>query len=317
VDEARHQPLAGGGGGPAEFFEAVVTIDGVQGVTLMGFTIQNSPSQGILGVGGTAFVVKDTTFQNNGFGGIFLNNNSSAELTDVEVKDSGGIGIAVFNNSTAVFKGHVSSTGSGRTVGGSNGIAVQSGSTLEIRGASVQASHNVGGGVDIVDSQAIIFGYPESQGSILTAENNTLDGIFVANGSLSVFLGAVGLATISASNNGGSGITIEIGGAVVSPGGAGKFMIENNQQNGLNVGGGGSALLIGGLTVQNNQTGLLADGAGTLTLVSIPSNPSTITDNSTFDVDLKFGTRATLDGITIGTITCDATVLSRGTTVCP
>jgi nitrous oxidase accessory protein NosD len=123
-----------GEGGPTKFFEGVVTIDGVQGVTLIGFTIQNSPGQGILGVGGAAFVVKDTTMQNNGVGGIFLNGNSSAELTDVEVKDSGGIGIAVFNNSTAVLKGHVSSTGSGRTVGGSNGIAVQSGSTLEIRG---------------------------------------------------------------------------------------------------------------------------------------------------------------------------------------
>jgi nitrous oxidase accessory protein NosD len=178
-----------GGGGPTEFFEAVVTIDGAHGVTLIGFTIQSSPGQGILGVGGAAFVVQNTAMQNNGVGGIFLNNNSSAELTDVEVKDSGGIGIAVFGNSTAVLRGHVSSTGSGRTVMGSNGIAVQSGSTLEIRGASVQTSHNVGGGLDIVDSRAVIFGYPESQGSILTAEHNTLDGIFVANGSLSFFWG--------------------------------------------------------------------------------------------------------------------------------
>ena len=114
-----------------------MTIDGVQGVTLMGFTIQNGASLGILGVGGAAFVVKDTTVQNNGRAGIFLNNNASAELIDVEVKDSGGIGIPVQNNSTAVLKGHISSTGSG-----SNGIAVQSGSTLEIRGASVQTSHN-------------------------------------------------------------------------------------------------------------------------------------------------------------------------------
>ena len=122
LDGGGNAVLDGGVGGPTEFFEAVVTIDGVQGVTLMGFTIQNSPSQGILGVGGAAFMVKDTTFQNNGFGGIFLNNNSSAELTDVEVKDSGGIGISAFNNSTAVFKGNISSTGSGE-----NGIAVQSG----------------------------------------------------------------------------------------------------------------------------------------------------------------------------------------------
>ena len=55
------------------------------------------------------------------------------------------------------------------------------------------------------------------------------------------------------------------------------------------------------------------------TLVSIPPNPSAITNNGT-DVDLKFGTRVTFDGVTLGTITCDATVLSRdaaGNPVCP
>ena len=216
-----------------------------------------------------------------------------------------------------MFKGHISSAGSG-----SNGIAVQSGSTLEIRGASVQASNNGGGGVDIVDSQAIIFGYPESQGSILTAHDNGAEGIFVATGSLSVFGGAFAgtgsLATISASNNGGSGLAIGLDGAVVSPVGAAKFMIENNQKIGLEVGEGGSALLIGGLTVQNNQIGgLLADGAGTLTLVSQESNPSSIQNNGGTDVDLRFGTRVTFGGVTIGTITCDTTVLSRGSTVCP
>jgi hypothetical protein len=85
----------------------------------------------------------------------------------------------------------------------------------------------------------------------------------------------------------------------------------------LNIDGGGSALIIGGLTVQNNPTGLLADGAGTLTLVSVPSNRSSIQNNTGTDVDLRFGTRATFDGVTIGSITCDATVLSRGSTVCP
>jgi hypothetical protein len=73
------------------------------------------------------------------------------------------------------------------------------------------------------------------------------------------------------------------------------------------------------LMVQHNQTGLLGDGAGTITLVSIPPNPSAITTNDT-DVDLKFGTCVTFDGVTLGTITCDATVLSRdaaGNPVCP
>jgi hypothetical protein len=56
-----------------------------------------------------------------------------------------------------------------------------------------------------------------------------------------------------------------------------------------------------------------------MTLISIQPNPSAITNNDQ-DVDLKFGTRATFDGVTIGTIVCDKTVLSRdgaGNSVCP
>ena len=62
---------------------------------------------------------------------------------------------------------------------------------------------------------------------------------------------------------------------------------------------------------------LLADGAGTLTLVSGPVESVQHPNNNGTDVDLRFGTRATFDGVTIGSITCDATVLSRGSTVCP
>jgi hypothetical protein len=61
---------------------------------------------------------------------------------------------------------------------------------------------------------------------------------------------------------------------------------------------------------------LLADGADTVTIQSDPSTPSSIENNGT-DVDLRFGTRATFQDMAIGTITCDTTVLSRGTTVCP
>jgi hypothetical protein len=58
------------------------------------------------------------------------------------------------------------------------------------------------------------------------------------------------------------------------------------------------------------------DGAGVLLFISIPPNPSAITGNGV-DVDLRFGARATFEGVDVGTITCDSTVLSRGTTVCP
>ena len=53
-----------------------------------------------------------------------------------------------------------------------------------------------------------------------------------------------------------------------------------------------------------------------LTLRSTQANPSTITGNGT-DMRLLFGTRSTIEGVTIGTLFCDATVLSRGTKICP
>ena len=76
--------LDGGGGGPTEF-EGVVTIDGAHGVTLMGFTIQNGPGEGILGQRGAAFTVLDTTVQGNAGTGIAIGGGSTADLADCSV----------------------------------------------------------------------------------------------------------------------------------------------------------------------------------------------------------------------------------------
>ena len=102
-----------------------------------------------------------------------------------------------------------------------------------------------------MDSQDhYLFGNPESQGSILAVHNNGGDGIFVANGSLTGFWGAFAgtgtIVTISASNNGGSGIALALNGNMVSPfGAAHHFRCENNPI-GLNVGGDSSALISAG-----------------------------------------------------------------------
>ena len=42
------------------------------------------------------------------------------------------------------------------------------------------------------------------------------------------------------------------------------------------------------------------------------SNPSSIENNTGTDVDLRFGIWVTFVNVTIGTITCDATLLSPG-----
>jgi hypothetical protein len=104
-------------------------------------------------------------------------------------------------------------------------------------------------------------------------------------------------------------------GKLVSPFGVGRFVIENNVV-GLDFAFDGTAIIRGGLMVRNNGTGVRGDDAGVLTFISIPPNPSALTGNGV-DVDLRFGARSTIEGVGVGTITCDSTVLSRGTTVCP
>ena len=293
-----------GGGGPAAEFDGVVTIDGASGVTIQGFTVQNGPGEGILGTHGAAFSVRNTTVQDNGSTGVVVAEGSTAELTDCSILRNDA-GIDVFTQSSAVLKGSIRTNDNLL-----NGATVNGTSIIEIRGAQVEASRNGGEGLAAgSNSQLAVFGFAGSQGSTFTIDANGGGGILLGDSILNVF----SESTIAITN---SPLGILCGaGKIISPFGVGRFVIENNGV-GLDFSLDGTALLVGGLTVRNNGTGVRGDGAGVLTFISIPSNPSAITGNGV-DVDLRFGARATIEGVDVGTITCDSTVLSRGTTVCP
>jgi len=293
-----------GGGGPTSEFDGVVTIDGASGVTIQGFTVQNGPGEGILGTHGAAFSVRNTTVQDNGSTGVVVAEGSTAELTDCSILRNDA-GIDVFTQSSAVLKGAIRTNDNLL-----NGATVNGTSIIEIRGAQVEASRNGGEGLAAgSNSQLAVFGFAGSQGSTFTIDANGGGGILLGDSILNVF----SESTIAITN---SPLGILCGaGKIISPFGVGRFVIENNGV-GLDFGLDGTALLVGGLTVRNNGTGVRGDGAGVLTFISIPSNPSAITGNGV-DVDLRFGARATIEGVEVGTITCDSTVLSRGTTVCP
>ena len=298
--------IDGGAAGPIEF-SGVITIDGVQGVKLVGLTVQNGRGEGILGRRGAAFQVERTIVQNHpNSSGIAVADHSAAELTDVTLQQNAG-GLDVFTSSSAVLRGAIAITqnGAGITI---NGLAV-----VEIRGANVNASDN-GVGVVVGSGQLAIFGFAASAGSTLNASGNGFAGIIVNGSQLSVYPAA----TVTASNNGEFGLLLANGGfATTLPGGGAKFVIANNRV-GINIENGTGVLFQGGqLTVTGNAVvGLSANGAGTVTILSESATPSSISGN-TLDVDLKFGTRTTFEDVTIGSIACDNTVLSQGTTVCP
>jgi len=162
--------LDGGGGGPTEF-EGVVTIDGAQGVTLMGFTIQNSPGEGILGLHGAAFAVQQTTMQHNATIGIAVADASTADLTECTIQ-SNVVGIDVFISSSAILGGAITSS---QNTG--NGAEVNGQSMLEIRGAQVQMNDNGGAGLVAGSGQVAIFGFTATQGSTLTAKQSAPSGL--------------------------------------------------------------------------------------------------------------------------------------------
>jgi Right handed beta helix region len=293
-----------GGGGPIAEFDGVVTIDGASGVRIQGFTVQNGPGEGILGTHGAAFSVRNTTVQDNGSTGVAVGEGSTAELTDCSILRNDA-GIDVFTQSSAVLKGAIRTNDNLQ-----NGATVNGTSIIEIRGAQVEASRNgTFGLIAGSNSQLAVFGFAGSQGSTFTIDANGGGGIVLADSILNVF----SESTITITNS-PLGILVAAG-KIINPSGVGTFVIENNGV-GLDFGLDGTALLVGGLTVRNNGTGVRGDGAGVLTFISIPENPSAITGNGV-DVDLRFGARATFAGVDVGTITCDSTVLSRGTTVCP
>lgn len=294
-----------GSGSSGGSLSGAILIDGARGVTVRGLTIRNS-SNGILAMSNATLKVQNTILLDNS-AGILISNGSIAEIADCTVINNVD-GIDVVNGSTAIFKGSVKANNNGK------GIAALVYATLVLQGGTLEASGNQNEGIELDGSSFRIFGIPEDLGSSITVNENT-DGILIGGGQL-VFSGSVpASAVITALNNKGNGINLPGFGSIVNFGAA-KFVLRGNAV-GLNFGTESSMLTVGGLDVEGNGTGLLADGAGSLTLVSIPPNPSAIQGNTVADTDLRFGTRITVNGAALGNLKCDATVLSRGTTKCP
>jgi hypothetical protein len=298
--------LSGTPGGPLDF-NAVLTVDGARGVVIKGLTVQNSPAEGILGLRGAAFSVLQTQVRDNAFTGVSVGGGSTAELIDADINHN-GLGLDVYTGSSAILKGVIAITQNS-----GNGVDINGQATVEIRGAAVNASNNGGSGITVGSGQLAIFNFASSVGSSVNASGNGFAGIFVGGSLVTVYPAA----TVTASSNGAFGLFLSGPTFLVTlPGGGTTFVIENNGV-GINAQQGAGFNLQGGqLTVTNNGVGLAGNGAGTLTIGSVPATPSSISGNG-LDVRLAFGTRATFQGVTIGSITCDTTVLSQGTTVCP
>src|SRR5262245_59357974 len=132
-----------------------------------------------------------------------------------------------------------------------------------------------------------------SAGSTLDANDNGLAGIGVGASRMTVFPAA----KVTASRNGVFGLVLCGNGFLIALPGRATFLIRNNAV-GISAQLGAGFIFQGGqLTVTNNGVGLGGDGAGTLTINSVPATPSSITGNG-LDVNLAFGSPST--GLSLG-----------------
>ena len=310
LDGGGNAILDGAGVGPNEQeFNGLLTVDGAHGVTTRGWLIRNGTGEGIFGVHGANMLIQETVVENN-FTGIGLSN-SAAEVVDTATRYN-SIGLDAYSGSTVIFRGEIDisrNTEESLTLNGK--------SLAEIRGGHVHVHDNVTGGVIIsAESSLVIFGFQASQASRLTTNNNQGPGIVIGQSQL--FVAGAGFApggiAITSVGNAGPGVLL-VNGNISSPFGAARFVIENNPI-GMQFLQGSTATITGGLNVRNNIFGIDADNAAGLTFASTPPNPSAVQSNGT-DIRLRFGTKSTINGLAVGTVVCDGTVLSRGTTVCP
>jgi Right handed beta helix region len=310
-----------------------ITAEGVRGVTLTGLTVRHGLN-GVVATGGAHLQLTRVTTQHNGVSGMRVDGHSSMELhdctthtngvnglevdraSDVKVtgtfrsQDNGVFGISLLNTSSIVFA-QATVTSTNNTLG--IAIGLNSGGSIADAATTVTTSDNLTTGFTVVSGSSLLV----FEGA-LVARNNRLNHGVSANSKSSIDLDRGG--SITATHNGLDGVQLEdsLLNLFNMPGQRGSTVVAtDNQRHGLSTFVGGKIDLSGDsqLTSQRNrQAGLFADNGG-----SVRVSKSTLTQNGTTDVALSFGTRAEFTQNTLGTITCDATVLLRGDTgtVCP
>lgn len=291
--------------------QAVLSVDGARGVTLKNLVVRGGPNQGLRWTRGAQGRMTKVSATGHGDVGLLIDG-ADVEVDGLTLTHNGGNGMDAFSGASVIMTGPVVASHNG-----GDGLAVNAKSYLELRGAQVIANQNAGTGVNIInDSRLQILSFAQAQTSGVTATANGFAGIGLLGATLGVvgqqYFGS-GSVVLQASGN-AIGMFMPAG-AILSPHATARFEISQNGV-GMLMEDGASALIVGGLRLSQNQTGLSAVGAGTLTLVSVPPNPSNASGNAQ-DLVLGFGTRITLDGVAVGSIQCDASVLARGSVSCP
>ena len=313
----------------------VVTVNGPALVRLKGLVIQHG-NTGINAGAGAQLAIENTAIQANALNGVFLQGASSATISGSSTDANGNNGLDAEASSAVIMSGTFQSQGNGVF-----GVNINGGSSLTFSQAQVTVSKNILG-VQIGTGAAAFISDPVT---VLTVKDNFTTGLTIVSGSHMVAFGG----TIQTTGNGIHGVSVDSK-AGLDLDAAAVLTSSGNTQDGVhleetsvltmfntpafsgapgvttintqNNGGNGLSLLTGSnftvihqaaLNSTGNANGVFADNGSSVTLIQ-----SNITSNGK-DVVLSFGSRADITTSTIGSLSCDASVLIRGDTgrTCP
>ncbi len=268
-----------------------VLLTGASSATLSAVATNGNAVNG-LDAEGSSSVIVNGAYQsnNNGVFGVNINGSSSFTLSQSQVSVSGNIlGIQIGTSASAFIADAATSITASNNA--TTGLTIVSGAHMVDFGGTITTTANGAHGVS-VDSKA---GLDLDAAGVLNSSGNTQDGVHLEETSVltmfntPAFSGAPGTTTINTHNNGGNGLNVLTGS---------NFTVIHK-----------AALDSAG----NALNGIHVDDGSSITLIQ-----SNITANTAADVALTFGSRADITSSTVGKLTCDATVIVRGSyTHCP
>ncbi len=306
-------------------FAPGVSVDGAQGVVVQGLTLQGSLFGLEVSSQGSASLV-DTTSQFNIVIGARVTGGSSLLLENATLSGNDTFGLEVSRASEVRMTGTIAIANNGLF-----GVNLADASSLSVAEADVRVSGNVLGIQISVGSSAFL---TDAQSVVNTSDNDTTG--FTVNSGSTLFLFASTL--ISSRNAENHGLSVSSNSSVdldrdariiVRRNGEDGIRLENSHLNMFtmedtagprvqavdNARHGVSAFLASSIDLTfdsaieasgNGDAGLFVDNGSPVRILN-----SDFTGNSR-DVVLEFGARAELNDNTIGTFSCDGSVLVRG-----
>ena len=270
-------------------------VDGASNVTIRDLAIRNGPDSCIIIRHNAGAVVRNALLEDCGNRGILLEG-SAATVVDTTIRRCGTVGI-LNRTSRVELDGNVTVSDAGVAC-----ISATDGAVIYLNPddhpATVTMERSLLGLVSQLSSEITL-----AEGTII-ARDNQLAGILVASQGVIVH----GTATIEASSNDVFGLYLdELSNLSPFVGFGATFNITNNGVDGVFVERGSALELTGTTNISGNG------GHG----INVDGGLLRVNGTNVGGVNLTFGTRAEFgSGNTIGSVTCDSTVLVRGSAAC-